>query len=71
MDVLMGCKGKCHVPQKVCYIFICVSDRSDNYSHSHTEPEKQFALVREHIAQIQLISEFKYSEIVVMVERNL
>ena len=36
-----------------------------------SEPEKQFALVREHINQIQLIPEFKYSAIVVMVELNL
>ena len=36
-----------------------------------SEPEKQFQLVEEHINKIQNILEFQYSEIVVMVERNL
>jgi hypothetical protein len=37
----------------------------------HTEPEKQFALVQRHIADIQCKYEFRNSQIVVMVERNL
>ena len=36
-----------------------------------SEPEKQFQLVEEHILKIQNILEFQYSEIIVMVERNL
>jgi 3-dehydroquinate dehydratase len=35
------------------------------------EPEKQFALVERHVAAIQARYEFRHSEIVVMVERNL
>ena len=35
------------------------------------EPEKQFALVERHIKRIKCTSEFLFSEIVIMVERNL
>lgn len=36
-----------------------------------TEPEKQFALVTRHIAKLKQIEELFFSEIVIMVERNL
>jgi hypothetical protein len=36
-----------------------------------TEPEKQFALVERHIGRLRNCSSLRYSEIVVMVERNL
>lgn len=36
-----------------------------------TEPEKQFALVERHVTRIQTNPQFEYSEIVIMVERNL
>ena len=36
-----------------------------------SEPEKQFALTERHIARIQQTEQFIYSEIIIMVERNL
>jgi hypothetical protein len=39
--------------------------------HATTEPEKQFAVVRRHIARIREEPMFALSEIVIMVERNL
>lgn len=36
-----------------------------------TEPEKQFALVERHIQRLRNLTCFRYSEIVLMVERNL
>ncbi len=36
-----------------------------------SEPEKQFALTERHIARIQQREQFIYSEIIIMVERNL
>jgi hypothetical protein len=38
---------------------------------SGAEPEKQFALVERHVKRIQSTPEFEFSEIVIMVERNL
>lgn len=35
------------------------------------EPEKQFALVERHVKRIQAVPELMFSEIVIMVERNL
>lgn len=35
------------------------------------EPEKQFALVERHVKRIQAVPELTFSEIVIMVERNL
>ena len=35
------------------------------------EPEKQFALVERHIARLRRVRELVYSEIIIMVERNL
>lgn len=37
----------------------------------HTEPEKQFDLVKRHIARIRDEPMFRFSPIVIMVERNL
>lgn len=37
----------------------------------HTEPEKQFALVERHVGRIKDHKNFMFSEIVIMVERNL
>ena len=38
---------------------------------ARAEPEKQFALVERHVKRIQSVPELRFSEIVVMVERNL
>jgi len=38
---------------------------------ARAEPEKQFALVERHVKRIQSVPELRYSEIVIMVERNL
>jgi hypothetical protein len=38
---------------------------------SLAEPEKQFALVERHVKRIKSVSEFVFSQIVIMVERNL
>ena len=38
---------------------------------AHEEPERQFALVRQHIAMIRQIPELKFSPIQIFVERNL
>ena len=35
------------------------------------DPEKQFGVLQEHIERIQEHHDFRHSEIVVMVERNL
>lgn len=35
------------------------------------EPEKQFDLLSEHIERLRTFHDLRYSEIVVMVERNL
>jgi hypothetical protein len=39
--------------------------------HTHTEPEKQFKLVEDHIDRIRNEPVFMNSEIVIMCERNL
>lgn len=35
------------------------------------EPEKQFALLTEHVHKLQSFHDLSFSEIVIMVERNL
>ena len=35
------------------------------------EPEKQFALVERHISRLRKVRELVYSQIIIMVERNL
>jgi len=36
-----------------------------------TEPEKQFALVQKHVHRIRQVPELSYSQVIIMVERNL
>ena len=38
---------------------------------THTEPERQFELVRKHVRELRRIAQFEYSELLVIVERNL
>ena len=75
IDVLMGCKGAYTTVKHFFIIFAQGFIINDMVCVCVTlyvpEPEKQFQLVEEHINKIQNILEFQYSEIVVMVERNL
>lgn len=45
---------------RICFLTDCL-----------TEPEKQFALVTRHINKLKQIEELHFSEVVIMVERNL
>ena len=45
--------------------------RSTNFFYVSTEPERHFALVRDHIQGLRRIPEFQFSTIQIFVERNL
>ena len=66
-DFLSGCKGAAsflffhcaHVFGFLIIIIICA------------EPEKQFDLVRRHVRDLRKIAQFEYSDLMIIVERNL
>ena len=70
IDILMGCKG---LLQAQCFLLIlpCVLLDVSDIHNACAEPEKQFALVERHISRLRQVRELIYSQIIIMVERNL
>jgi hypothetical protein len=77
IDMLMGCKGceQTHTFFLNALVMNLLSAQSCRVAHvcflSMAEPEKQFALVERHIQRIRSVRELQFSEVIIMVERNL
>ena len=87
IDILQGCKGGQQAHSFFCkwrrrllrpLRALCVAARFPPFSlrlSAHAslvaEPEKQFALVERHIHRLRQVRELTFSQVIIMVERNL